>query len=278
MFEIMKFIFEDRTTNTFSFKPFSLCHILYMLIIIFGIVTVILVFKNKDKESKNKIINYTLNAAFGLYIADFFIMPLSQGVISIDKLPFHLCTLMSILCFMSRHTKALAKFKTSFTILGMIGALMYLTYPAGVKTGAGEFFDGYTYRIIQTVLYHGLMVAQGVFAIAFGDIELKWSNFKYDIIIILCLTVWAMLGNEVYNGVVYGPCDCVEGCLEEVVIYNEQHNWFFVKHDPLYIFPDETDSYYSPFIMIGGITGMCALIRFLANKILGIFRKKEIAN
>ena len=278
MFEIVKFIFEDRTTDTFSFKPFSLCHILYMLIIIFGIVTALIVFKNKDKEFKNKIINYTLNAAFGLYIADFFIMPLSQGVISIDKLPFHLCTLMSILCFMSRHTKVFAKFKTSFTILGMIGALMYLTYPAGVINGAGEFFDGYTYRIIQTVLYHGLMVAQGVFAIAFGDIELKWSNFKYDIITILCLTVWAMLGNEVYNGVVYGPCDCVEGCIEEVVIYNEQHNWFFVKHDPLYIFPDETDSYYSPFIMIGGITGMCALIRFLANKILRIFRKKEIAN
>jgi uncharacterized membrane protein YwaF len=280
MFELMRFIFKDRTTDTFSFKPFSICHILYLLIIIFAIVSVLVYFKNKDKEFKVKVVNYTLNTAFILYIADFFIMPLSQGEIAINKLPFHLCTLMSILCFISRHTKSkmFATYKNSFTLLGMIGALMYLVYPAGVRTGAGEYFDGYTYRIIQTVLYHGLMLAQGVFAIAYGDIELKWSNFKYDIIAILCIIIWAMFGNAAFTGTVYGPCDCVEGCLEMVIIYDEEPNWFFVQHDPLYIFPNDTDSYYSPFIMISAITGMCALMRFLSDKILGMFRKKQIIN
>jgi uncharacterized membrane protein YwaF len=234
---------------------------------------VIISFKNKDKEFKSKVVDYTVSAALSLYALDFFIMPLSQNRIGIDKLPFHLCTLMSILCFLSRHTKKFDMFKNSFTLLGMIGALMYLVYPAGVKNGAGDYFDGYTYRIIQTVLYHGLMVAQGVFAIAFGDVELKWNTFKYDIITILFVTVWALFGNAVYTGTAYVQCDCKEGCNELIKIYTEESNWFFVRHDPLYIFPDETDGYYSPFIMIGAMTGMCAIIRFLSDKILHFFKR-----
>jgi hypothetical protein len=269
----MKFIFDDRTTDTFSFKPFSLCHILYLIIIFGAIITVLIAFRNKDKEIKIKTVDYTINAAFALYMLDFFIMPISQGEISINKLPFHLCTLMSIMCLLSRHFDRFSKFKNSFTLLGMIGALMYLTYPAGVSNGNGDFFDGYTYRIIQTVLYHGLMVAHGVFAIAYGDIKLKWSNFKYDIITILCVTVWAMLGNMIYTGTVFEACDCVEGCLEMIPVYDHEPNWFFVQHDPLYIFPDETDGYYSPFIMIFAMTGMCALLRFLSDKMLDIFYK-----
>lgn len=274
MFNVMKFIFEDRNTDTFSFKPFSICHIMYLLIIIVTIVAILVSFKNKEKEFKIKIVDYTVNLAFALYMIDFFIMPLSQGEIEVKKLPFHLCTLMSIMCFLSRHTKKFEKFKNSFSLLGMIGALMYLVYPAGVRNGAGEYFDGYTYRIIQTVLYHGLMVAQGVFAIAYGDVKLKWSNFKYDIITVLGVTVWAMFGNLAFTGTVYEQCNCVEGCLEMIKVYEEEPNWFFVQHDPLYIFPNETDGYYSPFIMIGAITGMCALMRFISDKLLTLFGNK----
>ena len=41
---------------------------------------------------------------------------------------------------------------------------MYIVYPAGVPEA-----DGYSYRIVQTVIYHGLMIAQGVFSIAFKE-------------------------------------------------------------------------------------------------------------
>lgn len=275
MFDLMKLIFGDKTTGTFSFKPFSLCHIIYLAAIIVAIVVLIYCFRNKNKDFKFKVVDITVNIAFALYMADFFFMPLSQNKIAVDKLPFHLCTLMSILCFLSRRTKFFAKFKNSFTLLGLIGALMYLVYPAGVRTGSGDYFDGYTYRIIQTVLYHGLMVAQGVFAIAFGDVKLEWKTFKYDVIIILCITVWAMFGNLVYTGEVYQECGCVEGCTELIEIYSEELNWFFVRHDALYIFPDEYDGYFAPFMMIGAISGMCALIRFLSNLLLKAFKKEE---
>lgn len=275
MFEFMKFIFEDRITDTFSFKPFSLCHILYLLIIIAAIIMTVIFCKNKDKVVKEKIINVVLNTALCLYVADFFIMPLAMGHIQIIKLPFHLCTLMSIMCFLSRHTKFFSKYKNSFTILGMIGALMYLTYPAGVNNSQGDFFDGYTYRIIQTVLYHGLMVAQGVFAIAFGEIELKWKNFKYDIISVLGLTVLAMLANSIYTGEVYEQCECVDGCTEMILVYDLEPNWFFVQHDALYAFPNDTDGYYAPFMMIGAIIGMCALVRVISQELLKRFKVQE---
>lgn len=275
MFDFMKFIFGDRTTGTFSFKPFSLCHILYLFIIFATIVAIVILFRNKSKEFKHKVVDYSVTIAFTLYMLDFFFMPLSQGEIAITKLPFHLCTLMSILCFICRRIKKLEKFKTTFTLLGMIGALMYLVYPAGVRTGSGEYYDGYTYRIIQTVLYHGIMLAQGVFAIAFGDIELKWSTLKYDIITILIIIVWALLGNFMYTGILTEQCECVEGCKEIIKIYDEEPNWFFVQHDALYIFPNDTDGYYSPFIMLGAISLMCVIVRFLGEKLLSLFKKSE---
>ena len=275
MLEIMRSIFGEKITGTFSFYPFSLCHIIYMAIIFGAIIGIIILFRNKNKEFKSKFVDITVLAAFLLYIADFFIMPLSQNRIDTGKLPFHLCTLMSILCFLSRNTKSFSKFKTSFTLLGLIGALMYLVYPAGVLSGTGQYFDGISYRIIQTVLYHGLMLAQGVFAIVWGDIKFEWKTFKVDVIIVLCITLWAFLGNLAYTGVVYGKCTCSETCTETVVIYGELPNWFFVQHDPLYIFPDDIDIYFSPFIMIFAISGMCALIRFLSNLLLNKFSKQE---
>ena len=80
-------------------------------------------------------------------------MPFSEGKISLDKLPFHICTLMSVMSLLSRKTKIFARFKTSFTLMGMIGATLYLVYPAGVNEA-----DGDSYRIIQTVLYHWLII------------------------------------------------------------------------------------------------------------------------
>ena len=257
MYEFLNNLFTDKDTGVFTFKAFSLCHILYLILIIGGIVLTIFLFKNKSQETKNKLINFTAILALCTYIADFFLMPFSYGYIDIDKLPFHLCTSMSIMCALARNTKFFNKFKTSFTIMGLVGALMYLSYPAGVAEA-----DGYSYRIIQTVLYHGLMIAQGVFAIVFKDLDLNWKTLKYDLIAIVALTIWAFLGNTLYSG--------------SVNEYNHDFNWFFVKHDALYVISDEIDIYFAPFMMIGIVFGICALIRFISSKLLNIAYKKNI--
>ena len=137
---------------------------------------------------------------------------------------------------LSRKTKIFSKFKTSFTLMEMVGALLYLVYPAGVKEA-----DGYSYRIVQTVLYHGLMIAHGVFAICFNDLDLRRKTLKYDLIAITSLAVIAVIANNIYSGVIEVNCTCQEGCLEVIKVYNFDFNWFFVKHDPLYIISDEID-------------------------------------
>ena len=270
MYEFISNLLSDKETGVFTFAPFNLCHILYLLLIAIGIILVIYFFKNKSQDAKNKLIKYTVTTALCLYIADFFLMPFSEGEIDIDKLPFHICTLMSIMCVLARNTKLFSKFKTSFTIMGLVGAMMYLVYPAGVNEA-----DGYSYRIIQTVLYHGLMVAQGVFAIAFNDLDLRWKTLKYDLIAILGMTLWAMLGNTLYSGTVQEACNCVEGCPNMLTVYDHDFNWFFVKHDALYVFDDEIDIYFAPFMMIAAIFGMCSLIRLISVKTLEFVNKRH---
>ena len=198
-------------------------------------------------------------------------MPFSEMEIAIEKLPFHICTLMSVMSLLSRKTKILSKFKTSFTLMGMIGALLYLVYPAGVKEA-----NGYSYRIVQTVLYHGLMIAHGVFAICFNDLDLRRKTLKYDLIAITSLAVIAVVANNIYSGVITVNCTCQEGCLEVIKVYDFDFNWFFVKHDPLYIIPDEFDIYFAPFIMIFSIFFMCFFTRFLSRKILENWSEKQL--
>lgn len=273
MYELIQNLLSDKETGNFTFAPFSLCHIIYLLIISFIIFITIVLYRKRSKEEKIKLINFTLILAVIVYIADFFLMPFSEGEISLDKLPFHICTLMSIMSLLSRKTKFFARFKTSFTLMGMIGATLYLVYPAGVNEA-----DGYSYRIIQTVLYHGLMIAYGVFSIAFSDLNLGRKTIKYDLVAITSLALLAFVANHLYSGVIEEVCGCKEGCLEVIKVYDFDFNWFFVKHDPLYIIPDEIDVFFAPFLMIFVIFFMCFFTRILGRKILKKTSKKQALN
>ena len=281
MNELLEFLLSDKATGTFSFGAFTLCHIIYLVLIILAISLTVYFYRNKSQEAKHKLVERTIILAFGLYMLDFFLMPLSYGFIDIYKLPFHLCTSMSIMCMLSRYNKRFAKFNTAFTIMGLVGALMYLTYPSGVLNYKGELFDGYCYRIIQTVIYHGLMIAYGVFSIAFKEIklDLKWKSLKFDLIGIASLAVIAFIANHVYTtSNEIRVCDCTPDCMEVIVTQGVDYNWFFVKHDALYIIPNDIDIYFTPFAMVAVIFGMCVLIRLIGMKSLQLVDKKSKAS
>ena len=261
MYEFMNNLLKDHDNGVFVFEALKFAHFFYLGLILAGILAGFFLLKNKSQESKLKLADRLVTIALILYIADFFLMPFSEHTIDMDKLPFHICTSMSIMCFASRRVKCLAKFKTTFTIMGLVGALMYLVYPSGVATA-----DGYSYRIVQTCVYHGLMIAQGVFAIAYGECDLRWKTAKYDLVAIVALAVWAFLGNTLYAGTVYEECTVAEGLTHSVAVYDHAPNWFFVKHDALYLISDEIDVYFVPFAMIAVIFGMCALVRFIGIK------------
>lgn len=227
MYDILRNLLHDHKSDVI-FKCFGIWHFLIMLIIFSGIALTVLLLKNKSKETKQKVIKITINIAFGLYILDFFLMPFAYGTIDIEKLPFHICTITCVLCFLSIHNKFFNKYKQQFALLGLVGNLIYVIYPAGV----GWYqIAPYSYRVIQTLMYHGVMTLYGILTLAYDDIKLDIKKSYKELIVIVCLVLWAMIGNYMYNS--------------DVRFYN----WFFVVSDPFYMLPTNIAPFVMPFII-----------------------------
>ncbi len=230
MYNFLHKILQDHTGSA-VFAPYNLWHCLYLVLLIGSITAIGLLLKNKSEKIKTRAVDLTISLAFGLYMADFFLMPFSYGYVDIDKLPFHICTLMSVMCFASRHNAFLGRFKTAFTMMGLVGALIYVAYPAGVANGEVSIFS---YRILQTLLFHGLMVAYGVWSLLFGDAKPTWRTSYKDLGVISANILLAVIANHLYSGVENG----------------RSFNWCFIVSDPLCIIPDSVAPYVMPFIII----------------------------
>lgn len=202
------------------FTCFGTYHFLYMIVIFAGIVVALFLLKDKCKEAKNKAVSVTGDIAFEMYIADFFFMPFAYGGIDLEKLPFHACTAMCVMSFVSRHSRFFGKFKRAFAVLGLISNLVYTIYPGGV----GQYqVHPLSYRVVQTLLFHGIMSAYGIFVLVFDNKELRPKDLLKDLLVVVSMTLWAILGNNLYNGI-GGE-------------FSYRFNWFFVVQDPFYIIP-----------------------------------------
>ena len=129
------------------------------------------------------------------------------------------------MCGLSRHNAFLGRFKLQFAMLGLVSNLVYLIYPAGLMWYQ---VHPLSYRVIQTLLFHGVMTGYGLMVLLFDENKRKW---KKDLAVIGAMTLWALLGNTLYNGQAWGK--------------TQFFNWFFVVRDPFYILPDHI----APFIM-----------------------------
>ena len=156
-------------------------------------------------------------------------MPFAYGGIDIEKLPFHACTATCVLCVQARHNRFLGRFKDQFLLLGLLTNLIYVIYPAGV----GWYqIHPLSYRVWQTLLYHGAMTAFGLFSLCFGEVKLEWRKCPRDLAFLCVMTVWALLGNTLYNG-----------------LDGRFFNWFFVVRDPFYILPAGIAPFVMPVVM-----------------------------
>ena len=221
MYDFMNNLLEDKRDG-YIFQCFDIWHISFLLIMLSAIIVTFLIFRNKSDIAKSKLLDYTIGIVFGLYIADFFLMPFSYGFIEIEKLPFHACTLTCLMCFLSRHNNFLGKFKKSFAIFGFVANLSFAVYPAGVMWAQ---VHPLSYRAIQTLIFHGLMVAYGIFTFVFDkDIVFDWKKiFKHDLVVLVLMIGWSLIGSYAYTGIYDG--------------YEHWYNWFFVRTDPFGILP-----------------------------------------
>ena len=247
MYSVLSEILCDKKGDI-VFSCFGIWHICYLVVALAVIVAVILYAKKQGKEKKQRISSLFINAAFGLYIIDFFLMPFAYGEIDVEKLPFHACTAMCVMCFLSNYNSFLRKYKLQFAVLGFVSNLVYLIYPAGLMWYQ---IHPLSYRVIQTLLFHGIMAGYGLLVILFDDNKREW---KKDAMVICAMTLWAVLGNILYNGQAWGK--------------TQFFNWFFVVQDPFNIVPKDIAPVIMPFLNI-------ALFMVVEFVVYSIFLKKE---
>ena len=242
IYEALNRIFCDKRDGEL-FTLFSGGHFFFIALFAVMLVGMILLLKGKSREFKDKATLAVIGVGFGLYILDFFLMPFAYGVIEIEKLPFHICTLSCTLSFLSRHVGWMKKYRTHMAMLAFIANFCFLAVPAGVM------WNGVTptsYRAVQTLLFHAVCALYGLLMLIFDNDEFSWRFIYRDVIAVSAIVVWSMIGSYSYTGNVGG--------------YNYYFNWFFVKQDPFNIFPANLAPYIMPVFIIVAFFAVESLI------------------
>lgn len=219
-------------------------HFAYIFIIAGLIIGTAFLLKGKTQKTKEKTLRILSISVLVLYIVDFMLQPFvsSDFTLNIDKLPFHICTLMGIVAVFAQYSKK-DWFKEVAVTLAMAGGLMYLVYPGSALGGIAPW----CYKVIQTMVYHGGLLAWGVLSLTTGEVKLHMKNIWMPLIGLVCICLWAALGNWCYNG------------------GDHHYDWFFITGSTFSFVP----SWILPFAVIAAVYGVVAciyLIYYLATK------------
>ncbi len=223
----------SQNNSSLQIGLFDVWHFLYLFIIFGGTILLSLLFKNRQQSAKEKVIRLFAYLTFGLYVADFFIMPLSDSYngISVYKLPFNICTIMAVLVPFVQFNKKFAPMKTPVVTLSIASSLMWMCYPGSALGGQPPF----SYVIFQTFMYHGLLFCWAILNLTLGDVVLDIRRIWKEFCGILMILVWAAFGNTVYGG---------------------GQNWFFIEKS---IFPFLSDEI-MPVMVVLCIFGVCLVV------------------
>ncbi len=202
-------LFEMSHFNTgISITPFSIAHIVYIVLIFGSIILGWLTHRNKSAEAKTKLLRLLAYALVISYVSDFFFHEFVYGGLNSDKLPFHICTVLCPLVCFAQFNRNGYKFKEPIAILAILGPMMYLCYPASVGTG-----EPWCYQALQTMFFHGILMAWGILNIALGEVKPDIRRCWESGVVLVGITLWAKLGNNLFT----------------------DRNWFFLEEDALYI-------------------------------------------
>ena len=201
-------IFESSHFNTgIQITPFSVAHIVYMVLIFGGIILGWLCLRNQDAAKKEKALRVLAYALVFSYLSDFFFHEFVYGGLKTDKLPFHICTALCPMVAIAQFNRKGYKIAEPVAMLAMLSPMMYLCYPASVGTG-----EPWCYQAVQTMFFHGVLMAWGILSVALGAVKPNIKNCWKAAVILVGITLWAKFGNIIM-----------------------EHNWFFLEEDALYI-------------------------------------------
>ena len=234
------FIWLFDNNKPLEIDVFSFWHILYTVIIIGLTITLGIFISKKSDKAKESVLRLIACSITVIYIADFFIQPLMHGDASvggemnIDKLPFHICTVLCPIIAFVQFNKKLAFMKEPIALLAIIAPLMYLTFPNGALGGVSPL----SYKIIQTFVYHGLVFSWGFNMITTKTVVPTIKNWWKSLIAIICIALWASLGNAVYSN----P--------------DHHYDWFFLTGSSFPFVPEPL----MPLAVVVAILGMVFII------------------
>lgn len=212
---------------------FDIWHFLYLFVIFGGAIALSMRFRNQSDAAKEKLMRLFAYLTIGLYVADYFIMPLSDSYdgISVYKLPFNICTIMAVLVPFAQFNRRFRYVKTPIVTLSVASSLMWMCYPGSALGGQPPF----CYLIFQTFMYHGFLFCWGFLNFALGGVKLDIRSVWKEFCGILCILVWAAFGNAVYDG---------------------EQNWFFIETS---IFPFLSDEI-MPLMVVLSVFAVCLVI------------------
>ena len=221
----------SQNNSSLQIGLFDIWHFLYLFVVFGG--TALLATAVRKPESRNKALRVMAYLAIGLYLADFFIMPLSDSYngISAYKLPFNICTIMAVLVPFVQFNPKFEKIKGPVVTLSIAGSVMWMCYPGTALGGQPPF----CYLIFQTFMYHGFLFCWGVLNLAYGEVIPSYKKIWKEFVGILLIFVWAKFGNTVYDA---------------------GYNWFFIETA---IFPFLTDAM-MPYAVISSVFAVSAVI------------------
>ena len=247
MKEFIAKLFSEHN-STLQITLFDSWHFLYLFIIFGGCALLTVLLRGRSDAAKEKAIRIMAYLTIGFYIADFFIMPLSDSYsgISADKLPFHICTLMSVLAPLVQFNKHLSWLKTLVVTLAITSALMWMCYPGSALGGEPPF----SYIIFQTFMFHGFLFSWGYLNVALGRVKLNIKHIWKEFALILFILVWSSFGNT---------------------IYPDNHNWFFVRESIFPFLKDEA----MPFASVISVFAVCAMIYAIYYAVLAIAKNAQ---
>lgn len=246
MKDFFAWLFSQNNSNA-SIGLFDGWHFLY-LFITFGGAVALSLFGRKHPDKQQKLQNLMAYLTIGLYVADFFIMPLSDSYdgISAYKLPFNICTIMAVLVPFVQFNPKFAKIKQSVVILSIASSLMWMCYPGTALGGQPPF----CYVIFQTFMYHAFLFNWGVLHLAYGDVVCDFRKIWKELVGILIILVWAAFGNAVYD---------------------KGYNWFFIEESIFPFLPDKI----MPFMVVFCVFGTCFVIYCASYALRALCKKKE---
>ena len=247
MQEFVRMLFSQNNSDL-AIGLFDVWHFIYLFIVYGGSTFLALFFKNKSEAAKTRVIHLFAYLTIGLYVADFFIMPLSDSYsgISVYKLPFNICTIMAVLVPFVEFNPKFSRIKKTVAVLGLTASTMWMVYPGTALGGQPPF----SYVIFQTFMYHGFLYAWGFLNMAFGRVVLDFKKIWQELVGILMILVWADLGNT---------------------IYGREQNWFFIESS---IFPFLTDEI-MPLAVVFSVFGSAFVVHCIYYLVKTIVTKQK---